>query len=356
MRSLCRVFGSFALALALVAASGGCGPKDMKKLEVPAAGIRLAYDLAPGTALDGHLRIGNTLQIPSVGSLNRSLECNVRMVVLGDDRQRGGARLQATFSQIDIKWSLPPAAGISTAEFVRTATNQLQGMKVTFTALPSGKIIYMPVPPPGLPVELSVFLDQVLRGLEDAFLVVPKHAVKDGERWTENERRGRKGKLGRYVEGKVETLVEGLFRDAGRGEDVVRLAIVHERKETVTTQDGARDNESTGKSTVLFSTGGYLAKLDGESRDYDPVRGMNFRKIEVTWKPAARAPVAGGEPEPTTDPCHPDYVGEAQCEGADAQSITDPCDPDYVGAEDCVAPLPAEAGPTPSPAPVAPPS
>lgn len=346
MRPLRSVFGSVAVALALVAAGGGCGPKGMKKIEVPAAGVTLAYDLAPGRVYDGHLRIGSTLQVPDVGSLNRSLECDVHLVVLGDDPQRGGAQLQATFSRIDITWSLPPAAGISTAEFTRTATDQLQGMKVTFTALPSGEIIFMPVPPAGISPELGVFLDQVLRGLEDAFLVVPKHAIKDGEKWTENERRGRKGKLGRYVEGKVDTVVEGMFRDDGRGEDVVRLAIAHQRKETVTTEEGARDNESTGKSTALFSTRGYLAQIDGESRDYDPVRGMNFRKINVTWKRAGGAGAPAGE-QAISDPCHPDYVGAAQCEGADAQQINDPCDPDYVGSDECkdAAPTPASDAP-----------
>lgn len=339
-----HLLARFAFAALLGGPALACGPKGMKKVEIPAAGIQMAYDLDPGATYQGHLRIGNTQTVSAEGqqaSINQALECDVRLEVLGNDPQHGGTAVRASFANIDLKWGLPASAPISPAEFTRDALAQLQGLNVTFNVLPTGEIVYMPVPPQQMSDELKGLIDQVLRGLEEAFLVVPKHAVKDGETWSEDEHRGRKGKLGRYVEGKVTTKVDGMYHHGTLDEDVVKLVIELKRKETFTTKDGSRETESTEKSTALFSTAGYLAQVEGESKDYDPVNGMSYRKVRVEWKKTADGTPGGAAVAPTqeqtiTDPCDPDYVGEAECkDGSEQQAITDPCDPDYVGEGEC---------------------
>jgi hypothetical protein len=338
-----------ALAVAMIAMAGLAAPacggdkNGMRKVEVPQGGIQLAYDLTPGAAYQGHVRIGNTQQIEGVGSISQALECDVKLVVLGADPERSGAQVRATLSNIVLDWGLPPSAPFSVDEFAKQAVAQLQGMQVTFNVLPTGEITFMPVPPQELDDQVKEVIFQVLRALEQGFLVMPKHKVGEGETWTENEKRGREGKLGRFVDGKVMTKVEGMFRHETRPEDVVSLKIELQRKETITTKDGARTNEIHGKSSALFSTQGYLAEVDGETREYDPKQGMNFRKVRVQWKKTAKghAGSGGGDVQTIDDPCHPDYVGPAECKSAESQAEGDPCHPDYVGAEAC-----KEAAPT----------
>ncbi|MBX7084186.1 MAG: hypothetical protein K1X88_33575, partial [Nannocystaceae bacterium] len=325
MRLVPRLLLALALATSSSLSLSGCGPKGMRKIEVPGAGVRLAYDLSPGASYSGHLRIGNTQSFDGA-SISQALECDVKLVVVGDDPR--GALVRATFSNVDLKWGLPPSTPVSPEEFAADATAKLQGMNVTFNVKPTGEITYMPAPPQDVPDELKSFIDQVLRALEEGFLVVPDRALKDGESWDEDEQRGRKGKLGRYVEGKVTTKVAGMFHDEGRKEDLLRLEIQHKRKEVFTTKDGARTTESDTKATALFSTAGYLADVEGESRDYDPVNGMAFRKVDVKWKKlqggdANATGGGGGDVQAITDPCDPDYVGEAECQGGgEVQAIT----------------------------------
>jgi len=339
-----------ALAALVLGAVPACEKEGLRKVEVPSSGIRLAYDLTTGSTYQGHVKLGNTQQIEGAGNVSQSLECDVKLVVIGDDPQRGGAQVRATVSNVDLKWGLPPSVPVSPDEFLQQALAQLQGMSITFNVLPTGEIVHMPSPPQELSEELRELVYQVVRALEQGFLVVPKHAVKDGETWTENERKGREGKLGRFVEGKVETKVDGMFHDDERKEDVVRLVIQEKRKEIVTTKDGARASESERKSTALFATTGYLAEVDGETREYDPKQGMNFRKLSVRWRRTAQGQgtAAPADVQTIADPCHPDYVGPAECTEGETQAITDPCHPDYVGAEECAAGAAPEGGTPPA--------
>lgn len=348
LHRLSKLASGVLVALALSASVPGCGPKGHQKIEVPQAGVQMRYDLQPGATYDGHLRLGNTQTVEGAGNLSQSLECDIKLVVVGEDSQRGGTLLRATFSNVDMKWGLPPSAPISPEEFTRDAVARLQGMNVAFNVKPTGEIIYMPVPPQELSDVDKQFIDQVLRGLEKAFLVVPDHAVKDKETWSEDEKRGREGKLGRYVVGKVQTRVDGMYRDDTRKEDLLRLVITQKRAETITTKDSSRKIEIEGKSTAMFSTAGYLAQIDGESREFDPVNGMTFSKVKVDWKKTASGTAGGAAPtvdeQAITDPCDPDYVGSEECkDGTETQNIVDPCHPDYVGGEECKTPPPADA-------------
>lgn len=337
------------IALAVPACGGN--KNGMRKVEVPQGGIQLAYDLTPGASYQGHVRIGNTQQIEGVGSISQALECDVKLLVVGSDPERSGAQVRATLSNIVLDWGLPPSAPFSVDEFAKQAVAQLQGMQVTFNVLPTGEITFMPVPPQELDDQVKEVIFQVLRALEQGFLVMPKHKVAEGETWTENEKRGREGKLGRFVDGKVTTHMEGMFRREEQTEDLVQLKIELQRKETITTKDGSRTSEIQGKSSALFSMQGYLAEVDGETREYDPKQGMNFRKVRVQWKKTAQgtAGAGTGDVQAIEDPCHPDYVGPAECKEAESQTIEDPCHPDYVGAEECKQPTPPQPNDGPPP-------
>ncbi|MBC8073882.1 MAG: hypothetical protein IAG13_36525, partial [Deltaproteobacteria bacterium] len=179
-----RTLARIAVAAWLVAPASACAPKGMKKIEVPAAGLRIAYDLDPGATYVGRLRIGNTRTIERegvvAGNLSQALECDVELKVLGADAQRGGILVQVSFDAIELDWNLPATSGISSTEFTRDVALRLQGMNVSFNLLPTGEIVYMPVPPAELSGELAYLVDQVLRGVEDAFVVVPLRPVRVG--------------------------------------------------------------------------------------------------------------------------------------------------------------------------------
>jgi hypothetical protein len=324
------------LAACLASCALACRPDDLKKLELPTAGFRMVYDLDPGAEYQGHLRIGNTRTIVAEGVvattvLNQSLECDVTLQVLGADVQRGGTLVEASFENVDLAWKLAPNTPVPEEQFIRDAIERVQGMNVSFNVLPTGAITYMPVPPQELPVELQQVIDQLLRGLEDAFLLVPKHAVDDGEHWDEAEHRGRKGKLGRYIEGTISTRVDGMYHHEALDHDVLRLLVDERRKETFTTEVGVRQLETEGTKVVLFSTDGYLVEVEGESRDFEPSGTTSFRKLRLEWKKTAEG-TPGGPPASQT------------------QTISDPCDPDYVGEEWC-----GDAPLVPSPTPREPP-
>lgn len=324
-----------------------CGPSGLAKIAVPAAGVTMRYDLTPGAMFSGRLRVGNTRTIDGAGNVSQSLDCEVQLEVVdaGDDTK--GALLRATFSNISLEWGLPPSAPMSPEEFTKSAITRLQGMNVAFRVKSTGEIVEMPAPPQELPDIEKQFIDAVLRALEQAFFELPARAVKDDETWSEDEKRGREGKLGRYVVGKTQTRVDGMFRDDKRKEDLVRLVVTRKRTETITTKDGSRKNESEGRMTAMFSTKGYLAEIEGESRDFDPVEGMTFSKVKVGWtRVDAGALAGGGETQDIGDPCDPNYVGTQTCASApEQQNIEDPCHPDYVGAATCTteAPTPADA-------------
>jgi hypothetical protein len=332
------------LVLALFVALAPLGPLACNKgglvrIDPPKGGVRLAYDLAPGATYEGHVRVGATLNQDGE-NLNQAIECDVRMVVLGEDGERPGTLVQATFNKVDVDAQLPRAYPISVEEFTRGTVAALQGMSVRFTVDETGKIVYMPPPPEGSDQLLGVMIGRVLDALESAFLVVPKRSVEAGESWSDEEKRGRKGKLGRYREGTVQTKVEGLFRDEKRKEDVVKLEIKQKRTDVVTTKDGRRETQSEGTTFALFSTRGYLAEIKGETRDYDPVQGMSFKKVLVEWRKVQDGSATKAAPAP---------AGEDAA--TEEQAITDPCDPDYVGGEECKEATPTEAAPAEGDAP-----
>lgn len=326
------------LALALLVPVSACGPGDLARVRMPQGGVRLTHALREGATAVVRLRVGDTWAPEGAARIRQSLDTEVTLTVVGPDRERGGTVVRATFANVELEWGLPPSATVSTEQFTRDAASQLLGMKVAFTVGPAGEVLYMPAPPDALGELERDLVTVVLRCLEHAFVVVPARRVEAGDTWVEHPRRGRAGVPGTVVEADVEVRVDGMFRDAALGGELVRLAVEHRRTDATTTAEGSRKTQSEGRTTVLFSTAGHVARVEGEFREFDPQRGMTFRNLKIEGGPWASPPPSHGLPA----------VVE--------QEIVDPCDADYVGAETCiddppVAPGDPEAAPDTEPAP-----
>ncbi len=321
-----------ATSLIVPTASGCTSARSLDKVEIPTAGVELGYDLSPGQSYLGHVRRSNTVQ-SSYGNLTQSIEFDVDMVVRGEDREHGGTLLLARFSNVDLKWQLPPGSPVSLNEFLAQTTAAIQGMEVRFNVDPQGNIVFIPAVPNDVPAEVGAAIQEVLDALETAFLTVPVRRLKQGETWIDREKRGRKGKLGRYLEGEVQSTLEGMYRDPNTREDLAKIVIREQKIESITTKEGSHENSFEGKTEAMFSTSGrYLSSIDGQVRKHDPGVGVTFSKVNVRWSKRQRDqidPVApAGEVQAISDPCHADYVGAQECtetprEGAEATPTGD---------------------------------
>jgi len=316
----------------------------MTKIEAPSEGITLSYDLAIGQTYSGHVRRSETVRDALSGSsTTRSISFDVNLVVVGP-AEGGGNKVVATFTNVDLNWSLPAGIPLSLTEFTSSAKQALQGLQVDFHVGNDGQVLYRPPMPDSISPQLGIVLKGVLDVLETAFLTVPERPLQIGESWSDEKKRGREGKLGVYMTGSVTTKVAGLFRNEA-GEEIAKLEIGDKERAVTTTKEGSHENKKEGKTTSLFSTSGsYLVSTKGEITEFDTGNSTTFVKIQVDWDKGERRAVAPTpqEVQSIVDPCDPDYVGGEECAPAgETQSINDPCDPDYVGAEECV---PAEAG------------
>jgi hypothetical protein len=272
-------------------------------------------------------------------SMNRSLEYDVRLEVLGEDPNRGDILLAARFQNVRVKWTLPNNYFMSLDEFLARATSQVQGMEIRFNVDSSGKITHLPPLPEDIDQQLGLIIQAVLDSLDTAFLVVPGKKLRDDNSWDEKDKRGREGKLGRYRNGITVTKFAGMFRDSTTKELLARLDVTQKGEEIVTTKAGSHRSEWNGESTAYFSAEkGYLARVHGTLRKFDPTEGNAVAQIDVRWEPL-RAPVTA-LPAGAGAPCAP---GDPQCQPAGDGSTgpTDPCDPEYSGFEEC----PSQAAP-----------
>jgi hypothetical protein len=336
-----------ALLLCAVPALPGCkrGP-GLTKIEAPAEGVTLRYDLTPGQVFQGSVRHSETIRAASSStSATRGFSFDLTLKVRGADPAHGGMGVTARFSGVSVKWSLPPGIPISVAEFNRTASQQLQGLEVDFTVDDTGKILYVPDLPEDLGAELRAVLQQALDALETAFLTVPARAIKAGDAWKDDKTRGRKGKLGRYVEGTVKTRVDGFYRTGEPPLTVAKLITDTDELEITTTANGSHEVKKQATTEALFATEQrYLHSYVREQQIFDTGNSNTFAKTEVSWKKPA-GPTGGAveaQVQDIGDPCHPDYVGSEECADQAAPAEAPPAE----GA----AP-PAAAPPAPAKAP-----
>jgi hypothetical protein len=333
-----------ALALLTTGPLACAGGSKMTKIEVPAAGVKLDYDLAPGARFQGRVRVGETISANDGSRINRSLDAELELEVLKVESERGDVLVAARIRNLDLDWRLPPEAPISLEEFLAGPVSKIEGAEVRFNVSSAGEISNMPPPPQDVDDQTKAVFEQVLDAIESAFLEVPTKTLAAGETWTENEERGRKGKLGRYRKGTITSSLDGMVRDPASTEEFAQLQIRVDREEVITTKDGSHANDWDGKTKALFSVSGrYLAQIRTETTKVDPTVGTTFSKVQVDWAKRPAAPGSGEKPPQTvtiSDPCNDDYVGPEECktavpEGTEVQAISDPCNDDYVGPEEC---------------------
>jgi len=307
------------VALTLCAAPLACGGgKNLQKIEAPAGGVTLAYDLSPGQVYKGKVNNSQSVRATTGASLSRGFEFDVTLAVRGPDPKGQGTMVTARYSNVNIRWGLPPGATFSVGELVSKATSQLQGLEVDFTVDETGKIQSMPELPADMPEELRFVLQEAIDTLETAFLPVPARALKIGDSWKDDRTRGRKGKLGRYLEASTTSTVEGFFRDEAQKVDLTRLRIDETETEITTAKTGSHEVKKQTSTTALFAHADrYLASLERTRQTFDPGNATIFTTLKVQWSKAA--PPQGGaaaikQVQDINDPCHPDYVGGEDCQ------------------------------------------
>jgi hypothetical protein len=320
---------AFVLAMALggvtAFAGSGCGDRQLRKISAPRGGVRLAYALEPATAYAGKLDVGVTRQVDGADEpIRQAISGDVTMVVIGEAPD-GGTRVRITLTRGDLDWGLLPTSTYSRNAFLEIAVKRLKGLHLPMTIGPAGGVVERPPIPDDIPEEIAEVLDTVVDALAQSFVVVPDRKLSRGDRWTP------------AGPGRMQSRFKGLFRHVERGENVANLSLEMTKVPIGRNQDGERQ----GSTQALFAVEGYPARIDVECRDFDPEQGMKFRRVQVEWKKAGRAPpelrVTNDEPEDVqviADPCNPDYVGPAACQELEVLEDPDADDDETEGDTD----------------------
>lgn len=304
------------------------GPK-MTKVEVPAAGVALRYDLTPGQIYQGQVRHNASIRSTADqrSTINNHFSFDLTLTVRGPDKDHGGMSVTSRFKNVTVRWSPPVGLALSTAEFNRKASQQLTGLEIDFAVDDTGRIVYIPELPDGFPEDVRPLVQEALDQLETAFLPVPANAITVGDKWKEDKKRGKKGKLGRYIDGSVNTRVDGFYKVGEPAVTVAKLISDEAVTEVTTTTSGGHEVQKQGTTEALFATEqNYLMSYVSERQTADPGVSTTFEKTEVSWTkmppPAAGAAI---QTQDISDPCHPDYVGAEECnDGAAAPAEGEP--------------------------------
>jgi hypothetical protein len=337
-RRIRSIFIALSLGLASPIVLTACKDKNLQATEVPAEGVTLRYSLAPGGSYAGHINQRETTQSGDL-TMNRTLDFTVQLRVTGLD-EKGVARVETVVQNLQLTWALPPNMPYSLGEFIEGAQKKIEGVTIRFAVTPEGKIEDVPAMPEGLDGQERMVLQGVIDGLTSAFFVVPDQALKQGETWTDEDTKGRQGKLGRYAETKTTSSFDGLFQKTDTSQRVAKLTIQSDKTETMTTKAGGHEIDYRAKQTALFDVdGNFLVSLNGTDTKFDSGE-TTTRKFKAEWtqnSAGAAGAVSSTETQQIDDPCDPDYVGPGECvpEGTEVQQIDDPCDPDYVGPGEC---------------------
>ena len=205
----------------------------MSEVEVPAEGVALAYDLQPGTVADGHV-----LYRESAGNSSSSqvAEFDVAMLVKKRD-DSGRAIVKARIKNLRLVWSMGGMASdvVDESEVVQSCQQLLEGSDVQFSIAPDGKISDFPdaSEAQGIPDITRLCVETLLEALESSLVELLDEPMTTGKSWTNEDTKGRKGRLGRYVERTTRSTFEGLFTRTDGPED--RLAIINSDTRELTT-------------------------------------------------------------------------------------------------------------------------
>ncbi|MEZ4428289.1 MAG: hypothetical protein R3A51_11440 [Nannocystaceae bacterium] len=206
MRWLPRLVVAAALLASPALVTTGCAAKGpaRSKIEAPAAGVALGYDFTPGQTYSGSVQRTETLQIVGFNvSLTRSIGFGVNLTVLGPDPAHQGAHL--LHAAVGGRHRLGAAASVTrpvgVSEVTAAARKLLNGADIDITVDDRGNVLLDPrAGPTGLRRSFKLIIQQALDALEVSF-TISDHAVKVGEQWSDDKMR-RKGKLGRFTEGR----------------------------------------------------------------------------------------------------------------------------------------------------------
>ncbi len=312
--------------LGAVAGSGCAGNEELRRIRVPKSGIALSYDLTPGVAYEGRLRLGNLVRADGAEPRKQSIEADLRLAVVGSD-PGGTVLVRAALRRVELEWDLPPSTTLTAEQFTRLAGTQLEGMELVFDLSSKGEVTFMPEVPPGVVPEVAEAIAEIIDALASMFVVLPDRALRRGETWTHPVEMQSSGRTRR---GKTDAKLVGLYRHAELGGRVARIDMRRESTELASDGLDERRVDRESHAVVLFSVDGFVAQLDGETRELDPFEGLRLRKLQVDL--VKRQPVTG----PRT--------------GVETQIVADPCDADYVGLQACPddAPEPETTPPAPA--------
>jgi hypothetical protein len=295
----------------------GCAPSDLTETSIPADGIALSYDLQTGATFDGQVR-GQPM--------SRSINFTVQLVVNSID-EAGNAKVAAKVSNIELNWVVP-GLPISMNEFNAKAKARLEGVTIRFGVEPSGKVVDVPPTPAELdPAEVEV-LDSIIEGLTSAFFVVPEERLTAAQGWTNEDTRGREGKLGKFTKDITRGTLAGMYEHRETKQQLAKLEIEGDKTETTTTKDGSSEIRTRSEVTVMWDTkASYMSSISSKMTRTQGAATTTVQ-FDADW---TRSIAGAGVAETSTS-------GGDSGGSANVQTITDPCDDNYVGPDECLDP------------------
>lgn len=329
-----RHTSSLFVAIVLALPQGfGCTKKPtLTEVEVPEAGISLRYDLAPGQAYRGHVKMRSSVQTPK-GDMVTTIEFDAELRVQAD--KVGDAMVvEATVDRIELSLrppeGIPPAmVSMLTGGMTPETAASLNGMQMPFNLNERGEVDGVPDPPADASPEIQGIMGMISSALTAGLSVrVPEQPVKDGEQWDAKSSKPREEVVSSSNTGSL----QGLGRDDA-GRDIARLVYSAQVQSQRSRGEQTFEVQQKIDTEVTFSASeGHPVTVERTIRMEIVGQTSILTEIDAEWSKAGKQAVAP--------------AGDA------TQQITDPCDPDYVGAGECVedgAPAtPAGDGATPS--------
>lgn len=293
----------------------GCGTGGLKEVEAPAEGVQLRYKLEPRSVADGHV-----VYRKSGGFGNETVEFDLTSLVksVSDD---GQAQVTTRIKNVRVVWNMGGMSDVvDESEVVASCQQSLEGSDIRFQMDATGKVANFPsaADAAGLPEVTRRCVDLALKGLREALPPLPEDTLAKGAAVEDNRTKGRKGRLGRYVETRGQRQLKGIF--ASKSDDAGTVAIVEGNTKvttTTTTKSGGNVVNERLTSTLHFGLEeGFPRRIQSASTEVDGSTTSTTR-LEVRW---AKRPVTAAEPASSAPV---------------TRSYDDPCDPNYVGAEIC---------------------
>ncbi len=302
------------LGLGLLGPAAGCRPDRERSVRTPSGGVKLAYALKTGTSFDGHLRIGTTRQVEGMSeNLTQSLECDARLFVMAVD-EAGSATVRATFRNVDLDWSVPPAVGLSSDQFAKLASEQLRGLELRFTLSPRGKLLAMPSGPERPAPEIVGLLDTLGLAVTLGFVELPANAIEPRHTWRDAPADPQR-LAGAPT---IDATFEGRVRPGKEGPVLAKIMQSMTSAREVSTASGPRRRQLEAEIVLRLDADGVPAQTDSELRDFDPQRGLAVQEFHSSWTLTDAGNDAATAVQDINDPCDPDYVGSEQCTAAES--------------------------------------